>query len=86
MKAISVRGIEQEVSDKLKVMAQKHGKSVNQYVVDLIRQEVGVGKARKYSKEYDDLDHLFGRWSDSEFGRIQASIDRQRRIDRELWK
>jgi len=86
MKAISIRGIEQEVSERLKLVAQESGKSVNQYIVDLIRQNMGMQKGKKYSRTYDDLDHLFGRWSTSEFERVQKSIDSQRRIDMELWK
>jgi len=86
MKAISIRGIEQEVSEKLKLVAQKSGKSVNQYIIDLIKKNMGMQKEKKYSRTYDDLDHLFGRWSDSEFERIRKSVDSQRKIDMELWK
>jgi len=85
MKAISIRGIEKEVAEKLKHNAKKDGKSVNQYVVDMIRQNIGMQKEKKYSKIYNDLDHLFGKWSESEFNEIKNSIDSQRKIDTELW-
>ena len=86
MKAISIRGIDREVSDKLKKIAQKDGKSVNQYIVDMIKQNIGMQKEKKYTKTYDDLDHLFGRWSASEFKKIKKSIDSQRKIDMiEAW-
>ncbi|MBT4363638.1 MAG: antitoxin [Desulfobacteraceae bacterium] len=86
MKAISIRGIEPEVSDKLKKIAQKDGKSVNQFIVDMIKQNMGMQKEKKYSKTYNDIDHLFGRWSASEFKKISKSIESQRKIDMELWK
>jgi hypothetical protein len=40
----------------------------------------------KFSRKYDDLDDLFGRWNDDEFKKINDSITTQRQIDPELWK
>ena len=34
----------------------------------------------------DDLDDLFGRWSENEFKKIHGRISRARKIDQELWK
>ena len=34
---------------------------------------------------YHDLDHIFGSWSTEEFERIQGKIDKERKIDKELW-
>ena len=84
MKAITIRGIDPSVSDKLKKVAKSEGKSVNQLVLDLIKQSVGMQK-KKFNRQYDDLDHLFGKWSRSEFEKIQGFIDSQRKIDPELW-
>ena len=84
MKAITIRGIDPSVSDKLKKVAKSEGKSVNQLVLDLIKQSVGMQK-KKFTRQYDDLDHLFGKWSRSEFEKIQGFIDSQRKIDPELW-
>ncbi len=86
MKAITIRGIEPDVSEKIKQAAGKKNKSVNQFIVDMIRQNMGMQKEKKYSKKYDDLDHLFGTWSDADFKNIQEKIDSQRKIDVELWK
>jgi hypothetical protein len=36
--------------------------------------------------EYDDLDNLFGRWSNNEFKEIQSKTDQARQIDQELWQ
>ncbi|MCA1785702.1 MAG: hypothetical protein LC657_06955 [Desulfobacteraceae bacterium] len=41
---------------------------------------------KKFTREYDDLDSLFGRWSQQEFQTIQGRIDEERAIDSELWK
>ena len=59
---------------------------MNQLVLDMIKQNIGMQKKKKYTKKYNDLDHLFGIWTDAEFDKIQSIIDSQRKIDRELWK
>ncbi len=86
MKVITIRGIDSSVSLKLKQVANNEKKSVNQLVLDMIRQNVGMQKRAKYTKKHDDLDHLFGTWTDAEFEKIQGIIDSQRKIDLELWK
>jgi hypothetical protein len=86
MKAITIRGIDSSISSKLKQVAKNENKSVNQLVLDIIKQNIGMQKRKKYTITYDDLDHLFGIWTDAEFNKIQSIIDGQRKIDRELWE
>ena len=86
MKAITIRGIDSSISSKLKQVANNEKKSVNQLVLDMIKQNIGMQKRKKYTKKYSDLDHLFGKWTDAEFKKIQGIIDSQRKIDLELWK
>lgn len=86
MKAITIRGIDSSISSKLKQVAASEKKSVNQLVLDMIKQNIGMQKMRKYTKKYNDLDHLFGKWTDVEFEKIQGIINSQRKIDLELWK
>ena len=86
MKAITIRGIDSSVSSKLKQLANTEKKSVNQLVLDMIRHNIGMQKEKKYTRTFDDLDHLFGKWTESEFEKIQGVVDSQRKIDLELWK
>ncbi len=86
MKAITIRGIDPEIDEKLKMIASKHCKSINQLILDILRKDLGLEKKQVYSTEYDDLDDLFGQWSEEEFRVIQEGLDQQRRIDPELWK
>jgi ribosomal protein S24E len=86
VKAITIRGIDSSVFSKLKQVAMNEKKSVNQLVLDMIKQNIGMQKRKKYTKKYNDLDHLFGIWTDTEFDKIQGIIDDQRKIDRELWE
>ena len=80
MKAITIRGIDPSVLSKLKQLAKNENKNVNQLVLDMIKQNIGMQKGKKYSKKYDDLDHLFGIWTDAEFNKTQGIIDDQRKM------
>ena len=80
MEAITIRGIDPSVFSKLKQVAKDEKKSVNQLVLDIFKQNIGMQKGKKYTKMYDDLDHLFGIWSDAEFDKIQGIIDDQRKM------
>jgi len=86
MKAITIRGIDPEVDEKLKKTAKEQGKSTNQLVLEMIRKNLGIEKEKKYSREYNDLDSLFGKWSEEEYKDITKKIERERTIDNELWK
>jgi hypothetical protein len=86
MKAITIRGIDASVSTKLKQAAKNENKSVNKLVLEMIKEKIGMQKKKKYTNKYNDLDHLFGKWTDAEFDKIQGIIDIQRKIDRELWE
>lgn len=85
MKAITVRGIEPDLAKRLKAAAQAKGKSVNQFVIDQLKQGLGMQKEKKFTVVHHDLDHLFGKWSQEEYSRIQGKIDKERTIDKELW-
>jgi len=85
MKTMTIRGLEPELIEKLKSNAMKQNKSLNQFVIDMLKQQMGMKKEKKFTAVYHDLDHLFGRWSDKEFERIQQKIDAERTIDQELW-
>jgi len=84
MKAVTIRGVDNELAEKLKTMAKKQGKSVNQLIIELIKNSLGLKKEKKFSREYDDLDDLFGRWSEDEFNAVEGKISRERCIDPEL--
>jgi len=85
MKTITVRRIEPSLAKKLKQVANKEGKSVNQLVIETIKQYLGMKKEKRFTVVYHDMDHLFGRWSEEEFEQIQGKIDSERKVEKELW-
>ena len=85
MKTLSIRGVDEDLARHVKIAAKKEGKSVNNFVLDTLRKQFGVGKEKRFSREWHDLDNLFGTWSAEEYAAIQGRIDAQRQIDEELW-
>ena len=85
MKTITVRRLEPSLAKKLKQVANKEGKSVNQLVIDTIKQYLGMKKEKRFTVVYHDMDHIFGRWSEEEFEEIQGKIDLERKVEKELW-
>ena len=86
LKNMTLRGVDPQLAAKLREEAEREGKSVNQTALDALRKQFGLGKPRRFTEVHRDLDHLFGRWDEDEFARIQQNIDSGRRIDPELWR
>ena len=51
MTTITIRGIDFSVSEKLKQIAKNEKKSVNQLVLDMIKQNIGMQKRKKIYKK-----------------------------------
>jgi len=86
MGSLSIRGVDEQVTTLLKQQAATAKKSVNQFVLEMLKKHLGLEKEKLYTKEYNDLDNLFGCWSEEEYRSIQNKIDSERGIDQELWK
>jgi len=84
--AISIRGVDDELTRRLKEEAETAHKSLNQLVIDIMKQHVGLGKKKQFTNKYHDMDELFGQWSEDEFTAIQGKMDSERQVDEELWK
>ena len=86
MSSLSIRGLDDDLSERLKKVASAEQKSVNQFVIDALKQRLGMDKPNKFTRCFHDLDQLFGSWSNASFDSIQEKIDSERQIDDELWK
>lgn len=86
MKNFTVRGVDNVLDEKLREKARESGMSMNQLVIHILKEQLGLKKQKRYTAVYSDLDHLFGKWPEEEFQRIQGKIDSERAVDAELWK
>ncbi len=85
MSSLSIRGVDPQLAEILKQKAKEVQKSTNQFVLEILRKHVGLEKEKRFTQEYDDLDNLFGRWTEKEFDQISSKIDAERKIDEGLW-
>ena len=83
---MTLRGLDPQLAARLREVARREGKSMNQTALDALRQQFGLDKSRRFTEVHRDLDHLFGSWDEDEFASIQGKIDSERRIDPELWQ
>jgi len=86
MKSISIRGVDDQLAFLLKQEAEAARKSVNQFILETLKKQLGLSKKKRYTHVHHDLDSLFGMWSKDEFDGIRGKIDAERRIDPEIWK
>jgi plasmid stability protein len=81
MKTITVRNVPDELDKALQRERARRGQSLNQTVIDLLNQRLGVAVTRS-----NGLARLAGTWTDEEFERFQEAIAPFERVDEELWK
>jgi hypothetical protein len=86
LKTVTVRGLDNELAENLKREAEREGKSLNQFILDSLKQRLGLKKQKKFTAVHHDMDHLFGSWSEKEFRQIQKRINSERKMDEELWQ
>jgi hypothetical protein len=86
MRTITLRGVDNELSSALKQAAQRAETSINQFVLDRLRLDVGLKKKRQFTAIYHDLDDLFGSWSEDEYNSLSKRLKEQRTIDADLWR
>lgn len=59
---------------------------VNQFFVIMLKKYFGHSKEKQFVKRYHDLDSFFGRGSEKEYEKIIMDLEKQNRIDWELWR
>ena len=80
MRNLTVRNLPPEVAEALKREKSRRGTSLNQTVIDLLEQSLGVAGARS-----NGLQRFAGQWSEEHFEQFQAAVTGFEGIDPELW-
>ena len=81
---ISLRGVDEQVQDRLKAVASRSGMSVNALILDYIHRGVGLDPTRR--SRHTDLDKLAATWSQNEYDEFMDATSHFDTIDHELWK
>ena len=83
MKHITVRNVPGDVAEALDAERRRRGKSLNETVIDLLSQGLGVGGA---DRRRNGLRRLAGTWSAREQARFEAAVAPFEKVDEELWR
>lgn len=83
MQHLTVRNIPADLASALQSERDRRHKSLNQTVIDLLSQSLGVGLGRPRS---NGLSRLAGSWTAEEHARFEAAVAPTEEIDDELWK
>lgn len=81
MKNLTVRNVPEELHEALKREKDRRGRSLNQTVLDLLRQRLAMGTTRS-----NGLARLAGSWSEEEFQQFEEAVAPFERVDEELWR
>lgn len=82
MKQITIRNVSSPLAERLKQERAITGKSLNQLVLDLLHQSLGMTSDRRYD---NGLGALAGTWSDQEHEEFEKNTEVFEQIDEELW-
>ncbi len=86
MKSYTLRGIDDKLYEEIKKHSAEKLTSINKFILSLLKVNTGFEKEKEFTKSYDDIDELFGKWSGEEYDLITGKINSERIIDKELWK
>jgi len=86
MHELTVRNIDDELYAALERAAQQRDMSVNEYVVDVLKQSIQKVNGVSGQRIYHDLDWFFGTWTEEEADEFDRIIMEGRTIDPEIWK
>jgi hypothetical protein len=81
MKTLTIRNLPPAVAEALEKEKRKRGRSLNQTVIDLLGQGLGVEVIRS-----NGLSALAGSWDEDELRRFEEATAMFEEIDEELWR
>jgi plasmid stability protein len=80
MKHLTIRNVPEPLARRLEEARRAHGRSLNQTVLDLLAQALGVAERRNGLRE------LAGAWSAEEHASFEAAVADLEQLDGELWR
>lgn len=80
MKHLTIRGVPEDLHNLLHEEKERTGKSLNQTVIDLLRERLGAASPRR-----NGLARFSGTWSQTDFDDFERFVAPMEEIDRDLW-
>ena len=77
-KQLTIRGVPDEVAERLTALSNSQGRSVNSTVLEILARAVGVEERRQWLERY-------ATWTAADLAEFDEALAAQRRVDDELW-
>jgi hypothetical protein len=84
MKILTIRGVDDELEKAIKETSKDKQESMNQTVIKLLKQSVGLSKKALFPI-YNDLDDLAGSWSAEDEALFSKNTQSFEEIDEGMW-
>ena len=81
MKTLTIRNVPPTIAEALDREKHRRGESLNQTVIELLGQGLGVGARRS-----NGLGRLAGGWSEEELREFEAAVSIFEVIDDDMWR
>ena len=78
-KQLTIRGVSQEVGERLECLSRARGQSVNATVLEILEAAVGIDERRRRLARY-------ATWTPEDVAEFQEALAAQRTIDDPLWR
>ena len=87
MNQLTVRGLEDELAERIQRLAKRDGTSLNQAALKLLRKGAGLADpGQGPDRVGSSLDHLIGTWSEDEAAELNAVLEEFEVIDEAAWR
>ena len=78
-KQMTIRGVPDEVGQRLDRLSRARGQSLNSTVLGILAEAVGVDERRRRLERY-------ATWTEEDRAEFDAALAAQRTVDAELWR
>ena len=86
MKQLTVRGLDDELSSRLRRLAEREGTSLNQAALRVLRKGAGIEDSERNTNTIgSSLDDLFGAWSPDEAEAFNKALAVFEAVDESAW-
>lgn len=83
MRNLTIRNVPSDLARRLEAAKRERGRSLNQTVIDLLAQALGLGGG---SRPSNGLAALGGTWTAEEMAELEAAVAFTEELDEELWR
>ncbi len=84
MKTLTLRGIDDDLDQKIREKSKLNGESINKTALKLIKSALGLQGSKPFPV-YHDLDALAGTWTKEEAEEFKDAVKELDEIEKDMW-